>query len=309
MKHRVLVSMTAAVSIAFIASPSVAAAAAATRAAIVATPSSATIYRKVALTGTFKTYSGAPIAGLTVRLESYAAGAWRRVKDIRTNARGQAVASVQPPGDTKYRYRYLGSSRYRPSASSMRTVGGYTVPNQTWSGAGDSVVGPFTLESGLAVFDLACGTTDANFIVQLADAGGEHVGLLANAIGAFAGSKALRAPTTGKYYLEVSCDTTWTITARQPRQLSAPATRGFAGSGAAASGLFQLSKAAYRFHWENTGSSNFIVMLLDRNGDYVKLIANEIGSSSGTALFPATSGQFILDVTADGPWTIVCLSP
>jgi hypothetical protein len=270
----------------------------------------ATAISKVTLTGTLKTSSGHALGSRSIRLERYTGGTWALSKRYTTNSRGKAYAKVQPSSDTKYRFRYTGSSKYRGSTSSARSVGGYKAPTQDFTGSGTTVVGPFTLEKGLSVACSTPGATSSNFIVWLVDSGGNEIELLANEIGQVACSKAMNIATTGSYYLNVTSDTSWAITIQQPRQLAAPATRSFGGDGQAASALFSLSKTAYKFTWSNSASSNFIVWLLDRNGNMVDLIANEIGSSSGSVLVGAPAGsQYILDVYADGPWSVDCATP
>ena len=60
------------------------------------------------------------------------------------------------------------------------------------------------------------------------------------------------------------------------------------------------------------GGSNFAVELLDEEGQLVDFLVNEIGSFDGSkavgvkegALFGAQPGTHILNVTADGNWTV-----
>lgn len=278
-----------------------------TRMSISASAKSATIYRKVTLTGTLKTGSGRRLSSRTVRLERYSDGTWKLVKKLKTNSRGKAIVRVRPADDRRYRFRFAGNSNYRGSKSTSRLIGGYKAPTRTVSGSGTNVAGPVYLEAGLSVFDCTPGATESNFIVWLTDAGGEDIELLANEIGTVSCTKATNIPSSGLYYLTVQSDTNWTVVARQPRQLTAPATRSFSGYGSNASDLFAMSKRAYRFTWNNTGSSNYIVWLLDRDGKPVDLIANEVGSSSGSTLvsIPASS-HYILDIQADGPWSLSC---
>ena len=266
----------------------------------------ATVSRRVALTAKFVTGSGRLIAGRTVRLERL-----RRLMATRQESGHELVRQGRRSGPACPRHALsvplFGSTKYRRSVSSTRLIGGYTAPSHSWSGSGTQVIGPFTLESGLAVFDLASGPTDSNFIVELLDANGRQVELLANEIGYFSGSKATNIPATTKYFLEIDADTTWSIRARQPRALSAPATIHGPGTGPSASGLFSLSKRAYKFTWRYTGDSNFVVLLLDRNGRWVDLIVNEIGSTSGSALVAVPAGSlYVLDVDAAGPWSVTC---
>jgi len=290
------------------AAPSVAAhGATSTKVSIKASPRSATIYRKAAVSGTLRTGADRPIAGRTLRLESLSSTGWTLVKKARTNSKGRVEIKVRPASDTTYRYRYGGGSGYAPCVSATRVVGGYTVPDQSFSGSGSRVIGPFTLEKGLAVFDIASASTEGYFGVWLLDSNGAEVALLANSIETFSGSWAAAAETTGDYYMQVTGDTTWSIVARQPRQLSAPATRSFSGSGATATELFSLPKGACTFAWTCAGTDYFGVELLDRDGHWVDLVANDVDSSSGSSMVSSpASGQYLLCVDAAGPWTLTC---
>lgn len=58
------------------------------------------------------------------------------------------------------------------------------------------------------------------------------------------------------------------------------------------------------FTMSHSGSHNFAVVLKDNAGNYMTLLANEIGSYSGKKSERLTSGIYYLDITADGSWTI-----
>jgi hypothetical protein len=58
------------------------------------------------------------------------------------------------------------------------------------------------------------------------------------------------------------------------------------------------------FDMKYTGQHNFAVKLKDGSGDYLALLANEIGSYSGKTSETLTTGKYFLDVTASGPWII-----
>ena len=58
------------------------------------------------------------------------------------------------------------------------------------------------------------------------------------------------------------------------------------------------------FSMDYTGESNFAVILLDSQGNYTALLANEIGSYNGTTSEQLTTGKYFLDVDASGPWSI-----
>ena len=71
-----------------------------------------------------------------------------------------------------------------------------------------------------------------------------------------------------------------------------------------------LEDGNYVFNMQHTGESNFIVWLHD-NDDYSDLLVNEVGTYSGEKLvkvgdgfFELAPGAIIIEVTADGDWSI-----
>lgn len=77
------------------------------------------------------------------------------------------------------------------------------------------------------------------------------------------------------------------------------------GQGQKATDSFSLPSGSSIFKMKHTGSSNFSVRLLDDQGELVDLLVNEIGSFDGQkALGIETAGDYLLDIAADGPWTI-----
>lgn len=83
----------------------------------------------------------------------------------------------------------------------------------------------------------------------------------------------------------------------------------FTGAGTTATAAFSLGGGFTVFASEHAGESNFIVWLLDNEGNNVELIANEIGVYSGTRGFGVSQGQYLLDIDADGSWQIKIQQP
>ncbi|RPI38969.1 MAG: hypothetical protein EHM53_07360 [Methanoregulaceae archaeon] len=54
----------------------------------------------------------------------------------------------------------------------------------------------------------------------------------------------------------------------------------------------------------HTGDRNFAITLKDKNEKYISLLANEVGDYSGKKSVRLTSGEYYLEITADGDWTI-----
>lgn len=84
------------------------------------------------------------------------------------------------------------------------------------------------------------------------------------------------------------------------------------GSGDTVSINFYLYSGKAIFKMSHDGESNFIVELYDESGDWVDLIANEIGPYNGSQvvpvtgdLFAASPGNHFLQIDADGNWEIV----
>lgn len=77
------------------------------------------------------------------------------------------------------------------------------------------------------------------------------------------------------------------------------------GVGQKATEKFTLTKGLAVFEMTHTGSSNFIVDLLDDTGTGIELLVNEIGTFDGSkAVKIPRDGVYLLDVTADGQWTV-----
>ena len=96
----------------------------------------------------------------------------------------------------------------------------------------------------------------------------------------------------------------------------APAPIVLSGSGPEATSLFRLEDGIAIFHMTHSGSSNFAVWLLTESGQSVDLLANEIGPYDGRQavgvtgeLGDASPGNHLLDIEADGNWTVTIEQP
>lgn len=89
-----------------------------------------------------------------------------------------------------------------------------------------------------------------------------------------------------------------------------PAPQQFEGSGNQAVGPFPLEGAIAVFTFSHQGSANFIIEILDANGETVDFAANEIGSieqaSSASGL---RAGEYLMEITASGAWTVTIEQP
>lgn len=77
------------------------------------------------------------------------------------------------------------------------------------------------------------------------------------------------------------------------------------GTGQQATQNFKWPGGLMRVTMSHQGKSNFIIKLMDSNtGQTEELVVNEIGSFSGSRAFNVPSGTYMLDVTADGSWSV-----
>jgi hypothetical protein len=138
--------------------------------------------------------------------------------------------------------------------------------------------------------------------------GGGTEELLFNEIGNYSGETAWEAAEAGRYRLKVTADGSWSLRVTQPvpggREKPIPGR--VTGRGAdvvrvhAAEDLQPVVSARHR------GESNFAVFLIgygDTTGS--ELLFNEIGNFQGDTLVnEMPEGSYLLEVQADGPWTI-----
>jgi len=140
---------------------------------------------------------------------------------------------------------------------------------------------------------------DRNFIVWLLNDEGDQIDILVNKIGEFDGSKAVGITKQGDYILDINADGSWTINIEQPRPSYAPPVpKTLKGTGQQASEMFYLDKGLARFEMTHDGDRNFIVWLLNDEG-------NKIGEFDGSkAVSIRKGGNYLLSISADGNWEI-----
>lgn len=172
-----------------------------------------------------------------------------------------------------------------------------------FSGEGSTVTDFIKIEEGLSVFNFTH-DGNSNFIVHLLDESGETVSYLTNEIGETEGSVA-EYVDEGTYVLHVEADGEWTFDWDQVDFNDSTSTSEFSGEGNAATQVFHISTAGLKtFNLSHSGDSNFIVHLLDSDGDTVAYLANEIGDFDGDTAEYLDAGDYIMNVDADGDWEI-----
>jgi hypothetical protein len=76
------------------------------------------------------------------------------------------------------------------------------------------------------------------------------------------------------------------------------------GRGHSIAGPYQGTGAGVRFELRHRGQANFIVDVLDVDGQELGNLSNEIGSFQGSQIGEVPEGVFWLRVQADGSWTV-----
>jgi hypothetical protein len=181
------------------------------------------------------------------------------------------------------------------------------------TGTGNQASDKVHLDSGLAIFrskNVDNSQYPLNFIAYLLDSNGNKGKLVANDIGSSESSAVENIAKSGDYLFDVTSTGSWTITVEQPRLTTAqsiPVT--LSGSGDQVSEPFNLKKGLIKFASKNVDNSkypsNFIVYLVDSNGNSQGLVANDIGTKeSSKATSVSKDGIYMLDVMSGGEWEI-----
>lgn len=96
----------------------------------------------------------------------------------------------------------------------------------------------------------------------------------------------------------------------EPPKAIEPKPINLSAKGQQASSKFTLTEGLSVFTMTHKGSSNFAITLLDQNGQHVELLVNVVGSFDGSkAVGIANAGTYLLDVSADGPWSVSIKQP
>lgn len=169
-------------------------------------------------------------------------------------------------------------------------------------GSGKTATKPFKLEGGFTTFHVKA-SGGSNVIVYLVDDRGKKIELLVNVIGTYDGVSGIGVKP-GEYLLDIDTPSSWTAVIEQPRPTSGKSPpQSYSGSGPDVVGpvtLEGLTRVAVKYK----GKSNFIVYLVNDQGAPVDLLANEIGSFSGSTALPGNGGIYWFTVDADGPWSL-----
>lgn len=92
--------------------------------------------------------------------------------------------------------------------------------------------------------------------------------------------------------------------------LEEPDSIEFSGSGQDVTETFTIEGGMTAFDFSHTGSSNFQVELIDDgDGETAEYLVNEIGEYKGRKAIGLPASEYLLDITADGEWSVTIEQP
>jgi hypothetical protein len=169
-------------------------------------------------------------------------------------------------------------------------------PPVVYEGAGTQVIQIALPDPASAAFAAITHSGGANFAVWELDADLNQVDLLVNTIGNYTGNVLVNA-TEGvtTHSLEITADGAWRVEIK-PGTAARTFDASIDGSG---DDVVTYIGDAQVMALSHQGDANFAVWFY---GDQEELLANEVGVYSATV--PMGGGPAVLEITANGPWSI-----
>lgn len=193
------------------------------------------------------------------------------------------------------------------NASNLGSTGAINTSSDwgiTLSDVGTKITSSIHLTKWLHKFKLSY-NWESNFAVTLLDSEWNYIALLANEIGDTESSIGVKIEKEGDYSFNVTADWSWTIVVDYSTPRVTVIQNTIDGVWSNIIWPFNLTKWLHKFKLSHNWERNFSVILLADNGDYIELLANEIGdvdSSIGVKI--EQGGDYFFNITADWSWTI-----
>ena len=195
------------------------------------------------------------------------------------------------------------------AATSAPAAGSGVIAPIKLSGKGQTLSDKFTAAGGLAILHATCAHC-SSFSVEILDSAGKTVDLpVTSFLAAYDGFEA-EGLDAGTYQLKVSADSAWTATITQPRGTAAvKLPQSYQGKGDQVLGPLDAD-GPFKIAATSTGDSAFLIEALDEEGKVKDLPATEFGKYDGATMAqPFGSGQYYLQITGLGSWTVKVSAP
>lgn len=119
----------------------------------------------------------------------------------------------------------------------------------------------------------------------------------------------MRGRTSALAALAIILIASWLVPSARPQPAEA-ASASFSGHGTTTTGLFTLGTGLLIAHATHNGQQSFSIELLSSSGSHVAYLATEDGSVNvQTATNIRSAGTYLLNIDADGDWTITLDQP
>jgi len=199
------------------------------------------------------------------------------------------------------------------------TINEETGPPMVFDGTGGKWIGPVDLHEGLSLIH-AKNQSGANsaFTVNLyydknrngeIDSGegwtGTTIGVGYEEAEAYDGTLAFKA--NGYQYMAYVEGGRWQVSFEQPEKLNnqPQAPFSFSGTNSTVTDKFYLSAGDYDFHVTNDGGGNFIIYLVDEDGNSTDRLVNQVGGYEGDFTVNAVfDGNYVFAVEGGNNWTV-----
>jgi hypothetical protein len=177
-------------------------------------------------------------------------------------------------------------------------------PTVTFSGSGIQTTSTFLLDEGLVVAT-ATHSGSQSFIVDLVRVG-EGSKALVNDTGAVSVKTADRVEATTQYQLSIRADGAWTVTLEQPRPTTAPGLpHSYSGRGDSVTTFVALSAGTITARTTHNGAGEFSLRVIGTDGRIAQFVFIATGPFNGSKSFGlSTGGIYLIDVEANGDWTV-----
>jgi hypothetical protein len=170
-----------------------------------------------------------------------------------------------------------------------------------FSGSGDAIVDTKITSNSVLVNVEHVG--NSNFIVWAKNTKADNIDLVANEIGSHSGVHMLQLSKRERLrYFEITADGSWNINIKPLKTAKKWKGSSISGSGNQVIKTPKKIKSNSKLQMHYEGDGNFIIWSFSSNGSRQRLLANEIGSYSGTKFFGRNA--VYLEIVSDGNWTL-----